>query len=1030
VVLNADGSVSFTPLANFNGAGGFAYVLSDGEALSAPVSVVVNVQPVNDAPVALPDVLAATEDTTARFDAAALLGNDSDVDGPALRITSVTSGSGGSAALNADGSVSFTPAQDFNGMASFAYVASDGELTSTATATVNVAAVNDAPVARPDALVATEDTAIVYSAAELLGNDSDVEASPLRIAAIGAASGGSAVLQADGSVRFTPAQNFNGTAGFSYTASDGAATSNTAAVTITVAAVNDAPTGGADALAMPEDQPTTFAAALLLGNDADVEGSALRIVSVTNGSGGTVVLNADGSVTFSPIGNFNGAANFSYVVSDGAALSAPISVVVNVQAVNDAPVAAPDSFAAVEDTPLTLSAAALLGNDTDVDGPALRITSVTSGNGGSAVLNVDGSVSFTPAGNFNGTAGFSYTASDGEFTSPASVTLNVAAVNDAPQANPDSAATPRNRPLLLSAATLLANDTDVDDAVSLRLTSVQAPNNGTVNLDASGNAVFVPTTGYIGPASFSYTVSDAAGATSTTTVAVTVDLPISGPLLEAPATVLSVVEGTATAGTLARILQSDLESTLGLSPGFLDGFDPPPGPTSTHLGLVNTVSGGHVNQTVQLQTGETIALDWSFFNGENLLTEIQLGYNDLLLLIVTDPTGNRQITQLTSTEQVGINLNDLAADATGTFQFSAVASGEHQFTWVVTNGRDTTKDSRASIAPVRHLLGGNSFGTPVALDITAQSIDPAAEASLLVSVAGVPAGAAFSAGTDLGAGRWSFTAPQLDGLEFLPPGGFAGSISLTLTASTVDAATGTVETIDQPMIIVIDATANSVMGTQVANLLSGTPTSDYFQGYDGNDLIQGAQGNDILHGDAGNDTLEGDAGADLLYGGVGTDTLVAGDGDDQLFGGVGNDSHGGGEGSDVFAWRLADRGTVGNPASDIVVDFAVTPVALGGDLLDLRDLLVGETATSTSVGNLEQYLDFDTTSTTGSTLIRISSGGTFAGGAYSAAAEDQRITLLGLDLRTPGALGLSAGASDGEIILQLLQRGHLHVDAP
>ena len=99
---------------------------------------------------------------------------------------------------------------------------------------------------------------------------------------------------------------------------------------------------------------------------------------------------------------------------------------VNVAAVNDAPVANNDTLAATEDTPVTYTAAQLLGNDTDVDGDTLSIASVTSGTGGTAVLNANGTVTFTPDANFNGAASFSYTATDGRRTSnTATVTVNV-----------------------------------------------------------------------------------------------------------------------------------------------------------------------------------------------------------------------------------------------------------------------------------------------------------------------------------------------------------------------------------------------------------------------------------------------------------------------------------------------------------------------------------------------------------------------------------------------------------------------------
>jgi Ca2+-binding RTX toxin-like protein len=101
--------------------------------------------------------------------------------------------------------------------------------------------------------------------------------------------------------------------------------------------------------------------------------------------------------------------------------------------VNDAPVAVADTVDAVEDTTVTFLAAALVANDTDLDGDPLTIASVTSGVGGTATLNGDGSVTFTPDANFNGEADFSYAVTDGALTSdPVAVTVNVAALNDAP----------------------------------------------------------------------------------------------------------------------------------------------------------------------------------------------------------------------------------------------------------------------------------------------------------------------------------------------------------------------------------------------------------------------------------------------------------------------------------------------------------------------------------------------------------------------------------------------------------------------
>ena len=103
-------------------------------------------------------------------------------------------------------------------------------------------------------------------------------------------------------------------------------------------------------------------------------------------------------------------------------------------------------------------------------------------------------------------------------------------------------------------------------------------------------------------------------------------------------------------------------------------------------------------------------------------------------------------------------------------------------------------------------------------------------------------------------------------------------------------------------------------------------------------------------------------------------------------------------------------------------------MSAGGDSLDLRDLLVGANHVGANPGNLQSYIDFDTTSNPGSTVVRISSTGGFAGGNYAAGSEDERITLQGVDLRS--ALNLGAAATDNQIITELLTRNKLVTDHP
>ncbi len=117
--------------------------------------------------------------------------------------------------------------------------------------------------------------------------------------------------------------------------------------------INHAPVATADTVSATEDAPMTFSAAQLLGNDTDADGNALRIASVANGANGTVVLNPDGSVTFTPNANFNGVATFSYIATDGKPIesdSQSVVVTVNVAPANDGPtVSAPVTATTNED---------------------------------------------------------------------------------------------------------------------------------------------------------------------------------------------------------------------------------------------------------------------------------------------------------------------------------------------------------------------------------------------------------------------------------------------------------------------------------------------------------------------------------------------------------------------------------------------------------------------------------------------------------------------------------------------------------
>jgi hypothetical protein len=328
VVIGAGGGLTYTPNADFSGTDTISYTISDGAGGTASASVAVTVAAVNDAPVAAADTATTTEDTPVTI---GVLGNDSDVDGDTLSVTSA-SATNGSVAVGTGGSLTYTPAADFTGSDTITYEISDGAGgTATGSVAVTVGAANDAPVAVDDTATTAEDTAVTI---DVLGNDTDVDGDTLSVTSA-SATNGTVVVEADGSLTYTPAADFSGTDTITYEISDGAGGTATGSVAMTVGAANDAPVAVDDTATTAEDTAVTID---VLGNDTDVDGDTLSVTSAS-ATNGTVVVEANGSLTYTPAADFTGADVISYEISDGAGGTASGSVAVDVLAPPAAPAA-------------------------------------------------------------------------------------------------------------------------------------------------------------------------------------------------------------------------------------------------------------------------------------------------------------------------------------------------------------------------------------------------------------------------------------------------------------------------------------------------------------------------------------------------------------------------------------------------------------------------------------------------------------------------------------------------------------------
>lgn len=211
--------------------------------------------------------------------------------------------------------------------------------------------------------------------------------------------------------------------------------------------VNLAPATTADVVTVAEDGTVTID---VLENDLDADGNPLIVIAVEGvaidldtdvviDGVGTVSLNADGTLSFRPIANFNGTQSFDYTISDGQGGTNTGTVNLTVTAVNDAPVAVADSVAATEDTAVTFD---VRSNDSDADGNPLSVAAINGtpisttspvvvAGVGTIVLNASGTLTFTPVANVNGLKSFAYTLSDGQGgTASGTVNLNIAAVDE------------------------------------------------------------------------------------------------------------------------------------------------------------------------------------------------------------------------------------------------------------------------------------------------------------------------------------------------------------------------------------------------------------------------------------------------------------------------------------------------------------------------------------------------------------------------------------------------------------------------
>jgi len=540
-VNNSTGEIQYTPNTGFYGNDSFVYRVADDDAAFSNATVTITVVHINRLPIAVNDNYSAVEDEFLNISAPGVLCNDSDPDdGPSdLSAEIVSNTSHGDISLNSNGSFSYDPDNNFYGVDSFTYQASDGlNYSNIATVTINISNINDAPVAFNDSYYMLEDSIFNNLSVGVLDNDIDVDnlSTDLTAELVENVSNGTISFNSNGSFIYEPNDNSTGIDSFTYHVSDGMYFSNNATAAITVDNVNDPPIAYNDSYWIMEDNTLIVSSPGVLGNDTDIDSSVLSAIRISNTAHGNLYFNSDGSFEYIPNIDFYGFDSFAYQAYDGINGSNIAIVTIHVLSVNEPPIAYDDSYNTTEDAWLNITGLGVLGNDTDSDSGPDPLTAVLTGNvsHGSLTLNSDGSFTYLPVENYTGWDNFTYYAFDGvNYSNNATVSIIINNVNDPPVAVDNLYSIDEDTTLSVNAPGVLSNDFDAESEVAdLQAFNLTTVSNGTFTFYTNGSFEYVPSYNFHGIVKFDYHAFDGLNYSNTATVTIIVnsvnDIPIAG----------------------------------------------------------------------------------------------------------------------------------------------------------------------------------------------------------------------------------------------------------------------------------------------------------------------------------------------------------------------------------------------------------------------------------------------------------------------------------------------------------------------
>ena len=555
---------------------------------------------------------------------------------------------------------------------------------------------NVPPNASTGELITDEDTAVTLDLTEISG---DLDGDSLEYSFADPTNG--TVTLADGVVTYTPTADYNGDDSFTYTVSDGTATA-TGTVSVTVIAVNDAPTASAGSIATTEDTAGTLDLSTL---SSDVDGDTLTF-TVTDPSNGTVTL-ADGVVTYTPNDDFFGSDSFTYSVYDNTKTTIDYTISVTINSINDIPTSGPTAVTIEEDTIVDIDISELIS---DVEDDALTVVIDTNPTQGNVSL-IETGFKYIPKADYSGTDAFTYFVVDsgGAKSNVSEVKITVNDVNDAPIASDINSSTKQDTALIL---TVDVSDKD-SEFTNLQLVADQEPLNGQVVVNGF-KLTYSPASSYSGFDSFTYYLLDTTDSSVSKIYTVNITVLEEEQILDKNPTVASLE------------VNGEQDKELGFT---LQGTDP------NNLELIYEISSAPLNGTVTIEENKAIyvpaagyfgedSFSYSAINIEQLASNIgkvsitvyekqnnaPAAYNDRVSVFIgetvsfdlngNDPEGNTLTYLLEDSTNLDSNVVLNSSTGVATVTHSGIV-GEETFTFVVNDGLTNSEVATVTILGIQ-----------------------------------------------------------------------------------------------------------------------------------------------------------------------------------------------------------------------------------------------------------------------------------------------------------------------------------------